>query len=406
MGQGGKVNIINNTNSRMIKHYEHSYQMDSWSFPDTIEPGSTAGVYVEWDEGIFKTEKDDAGEVFYHLEKDRSKEIEIHMWNCNEKNITVTMKGFPEISSEPQRLNWQHDGIMPINVVDKQIDLRNWMSMVKDDTPINRMSIPGTHDTLTYYLPYAVLPAYAMAKTQKLDIYQQMEAGCRFFDIRINHELQGRHGCGEAFKAIDCGDGLNEVMEAAKKFFFFFLEETLFMRLKLEGKDSERVADETYQKNMEKIYEKYKDMFWENNFGSAFPVLDDVRGHIVVLDNLLDHFFTGKKIGYNYGSDIFFIQDDSEDPEKEVKLNKIIENSRQPYDSSKMKINYVSANSGKVWPFDWSPMEYANYLNRRVINFATSESVEKGYTLGIIAFDFYEKDFGYAVISNNSLLLK
>ena len=207
MGQGGKVNIINNTNSRMIKHYEHSYQMDSWSFPDTIEPGKTVGVYVEWDEGIFKTEKDDAGEVYYHLEKDENKVIEIHMWNCNEKNFTVTMKGFPEKSSEPQARKWQHDGIMPINVFDIQIDLSKWMSKVNNNTPINKMSIPGTHDTLTYELPYATPWAYGISHTQRLNVEQQLNAGCRFLDLRFNHKLQGRH------EFIDCKDGLKEAME-------------------------------------------------------------------------------------------------------------------------------------------------------------------------------------------------
>ena len=402
MGQGGKVKIYNNTDSRMIKRYEHSYQMDSWSFPDTIEAGKIADVYVEWDEGIFKKEADDAGEVIYYLEKDKNKEIEIHMWNCDEKKFEVTRKGFPGISSKPETQIWKHDGIMPIDVIDKKINFSKWMSMVDDNTPINKMSIPGTHDTLTYHLPYAVPPAYEMAKCQKLNISEQMEAGCRFFDLRFNHELQGRHGNGAAYQAIDCKDGLNKVMEAAKEFLSKNSEETLFMRMQLEGKKSESKADETYKKNIEEIYEKYKDMFWENLNGSTFPVLNDVRGKIVVLDNLSGHFFSSNKFGYDYGSDIFFIQDDCDDPEKEVKYNEIVENSKKPYDSSKMKVNYISANSGRLYPFDWWPEKYADYLNPRVINFFTGEAKQEDYVLGIIVFDFYDEDCGSAVISNNS----
>lgn len=53
MGQGGKIKIENKTDSKMIRRYCEAYQMDAWSFPETIEANSSATIYVEWDECIF-----------------------------------------------------------------------------------------------------------------------------------------------------------------------------------------------------------------------------------------------------------------------------------------------------------------------------------------------------------------
>ena len=59
--------------------------------------------------------------------------------------------------------------------------LKNWMSMIKDDTKINNIVIPGSHDSGSYTMIY-------MAETQKFDIQKQLELGFRYFDIRITNE--------------------------------------------------------------------------------------------------------------------------------------------------------------------------------------------------------------------------
>ena len=90
MGQGGKIKIENKTDSRMKRRYCKSYQMDSWSFPETIEANSSATVYVEWDECIFHAKGDDRGTVIYYLENNPEKEVHISLFNANERNFTVT----------------------------------------------------------------------------------------------------------------------------------------------------------------------------------------------------------------------------------------------------------------------------------------------------------------------------
>lgn len=55
-----------------------------------------------------------------------------------------------------------------------------WMSSISDDEKLNEVIIPGSHDTGTYKMMW-------FAETQYLDISKQLEAGCRYFDIRVKN---------------------------------------------------------------------------------------------------------------------------------------------------------------------------------------------------------------------------
>lgn len=64
----------------------------------------------------------------------------------------------------------------------------SWMSNIKDETPINKIAILGSHDsgisTSTHVFK-------AMTKTQDLTIGEQLEYGCRYFDIRVSKNKKG-----------------------------------------------------------------------------------------------------------------------------------------------------------------------------------------------------------------------
>jgi hypothetical protein len=57
--------------------------------------------------------------------------------------------------------------------------VKGWMKNIPDDTKLNKISIPGTHDS------GAEDPEPIFTATQSWTIKQQLEAGIRFFDIRI-----------------------------------------------------------------------------------------------------------------------------------------------------------------------------------------------------------------------------
>ncbi|KDQ10949.1 hypothetical protein BOTBODRAFT_46677 [Botryobasidium botryosum FD-172 SS1] len=61
-------------------------------------------------------------------------------------------------------------------------NLSSWMSSLSDSTPIQNLSIPGTHDTLTWNVSGI---ASIFTKTQDMPLFRQLDAGARFIDLRI-----------------------------------------------------------------------------------------------------------------------------------------------------------------------------------------------------------------------------
>lgn len=65
--------------------------------------------------------------------------------------------------------------------------LSDWLSMVKDDTKVCKLSIPGTHDSMTgmgFYLPVIKNISNITAISQLCTFEEQMNNGIRFFDLR------------------------------------------------------------------------------------------------------------------------------------------------------------------------------------------------------------------------------
>ncbi|MBR1469223.1 MAG: hypothetical protein IJ605_03820 [Prevotella sp.] len=65
--------------------------------------------------------------------------------------------------------------------------ITNWLSMVKDETKVCKLSIPGTHDTMTgmgFYQPVLKYVFNQTAISQVSTLEEQMACGLRFFDIR------------------------------------------------------------------------------------------------------------------------------------------------------------------------------------------------------------------------------
>jgi len=57
----------------------------------------------------------------------------------------------------------------------------SWMRDIPDDTPVTTVNIPGTHNSC------CVDGLLGLAKTQNLDLSDQLNAGIRFLDIRLTH---------------------------------------------------------------------------------------------------------------------------------------------------------------------------------------------------------------------------
>ena len=73
----------------------------------------------------------------------------------------------------------------------------DWLSLVDDDLPVCRLSIPGTHDACTGdgFLPRDSALAAKIATTQDLGIAEQWSCGVRAFDLRPDVRVGGDTPC-------------------------------------------------------------------------------------------------------------------------------------------------------------------------------------------------------------------
>ena len=98
--------------------------------------------------------------------------------------------------------NSQNDNSAPTQ------ELSQWMSMIKDETLLKKVVIPGAHDAGTKGLSY-------LAETQDRDTADMLSCGTRYFDLRVSKtkdgELKIYHG---PFKGVT----LDSVLEQIKQF--------------------------------------------------------------------------------------------------------------------------------------------------------------------------------------------
>jgi len=74
-----------------------------------------------------------------------------------------------------------------VHAYDLPTPLTDWLSMVKDETKVCKLSIPGTHDTATgmgFYQPLMKYVFNITAISQVSTLEEQMACGIRYFDLR------------------------------------------------------------------------------------------------------------------------------------------------------------------------------------------------------------------------------
>jgi 1-phosphatidylinositol phosphodiesterase len=161
----------------------------------------------------------------------------------------------------------------------------NWMSTIADSTLLSKMSIPGTHDTMTYetYLPWT--------RTQDTSLMQQLDDGIRYLDIRLGG-LQVGSGISHGNLGVYHGSiyldatFLTTVIATCQTFLAENPSETIIMSIKdehangLTNNQFARIAD-TIMKNSQKAGEAHNEPLFYT--GTSVPELGTVRGQIVLL---------------------------------------------------------------------------------------------------------------------------
>ncbi|KIW13011.1 hypothetical protein PV08_08198 [Exophiala spinifera] len=198
-GEGGYLLLVNATPYTWRKKSIHSDQLAVWRFPRKIKPGSTASVYIEFQQrpGTKRTKTN--GYCLYKFKDTRSSAIHIEAED-HPSNITVRLQHFdtpnnPGGSYLP--LGWQQDGMVyfVLSGLEGQYSSsnppRDWMqrNLPKlGERPLHKICMPGTHEAGMGILSRCeALPKDLMARfaqTQSLKILGQLEMGSRYLDIR------------------------------------------------------------------------------------------------------------------------------------------------------------------------------------------------------------------------------
>jgi len=197
MGQGGTLTLVNGTNRAWRRTKQQSYQMNSWSFPETIAPWSVQRVYVEWDEYIFHSKTDDAGEVDYTIDDMEGAAFSIQArassgFQLNAVLTNVATEHNAQGAILP--LGWAHDGDVQFILTGQPgAFVTNdpptaWMQSnlgLLGSRPLRGLCMPGAHDAGMSIFSGGTIGASACnVVTQSRGLAGQLETGARYFDIR------------------------------------------------------------------------------------------------------------------------------------------------------------------------------------------------------------------------------
>lgn len=166
-------------------------------------------------------------------------------------------------------------------VVDK--DSSSWMSKLNDNTPLTSLVIPGTHDTLAIY-DYLIGGASA---AQDIPLFEQLDNGVRFIDVRISKQKDGALGIYHGIKYMYVN--FDDVVAMCRDFLKEHPSEFIIMMAKEEvfqsSGNGSSFTDDIYD-----IIENDPTLWadptkWQTSESAYWPEVGELRGKILLLRN-------------------------------------------------------------------------------------------------------------------------
>jgi hypothetical protein len=165
-----------------------------------------------------RTSDDDAGEAYYQLEG-TDKKFQVRLSGRNQYSLDVKLDGL-STHDAPQgatiRVGFLGRGQGTVWILYGDEDMgywtgdnppKNWMSSYRSllgPRKLKHICMPGSHDAgMSKLGTNSIWANEANTKTQNINIYQQLERGSRFFDIRPAYDKDGKYYTGHFGKVID-----------------------------------------------------------------------------------------------------------------------------------------------------------------------------------------------------------
>ncbi|MDA3979201.1 phospholipase, partial [Gallibacterium sp. AGMB14963] len=232
--------------------------------------------------------------------------------------------------------------------------LSDWLAECQPETQINRLFIPGTHDTMTascqqrYY------------KTQTLTLLEQLQCGVRFLDLRLRKEMVAAHR--EWVSEISA----EMIFDTLLAFLSQHPSEFIFVRIQNANEAKDDFMQ--YQMALHDKLSRYQSSFYhwqteEQEF--VFPSIAQVAGKLVAFEcsppQFKSHWYQQRQWALPWHENKWItLQDNWDGPMLNDKFGQIKQNVIQSREiKEKLYLNHISATNGELG----YPDAYAKILN-------------------------------------------
>ncbi len=292
--------------------------------------------------------------------------------------------------------------------------LNNWMKDLSDDLKISRINLPGTHNSCTKRVQFSYL-----SKCHDLSIYEQLNIGVRFLDIRIEltgDKLKTVHSIADCYTPGGKRKKLllDYVLEDCKRFLKENPSEAIVLCVKRDdGASSEKSFDIFYDQYLK------NDTLWFSE--NRLPTLGEVRGKMVLFNrcgvDFTNKTYTDSNTGlrlsnwpdlpknaeichseapiYNQDKsfdEAYILQDMYKLFPKEKWYRAVLPLLENPPQGDCLFINYFTAAN-----FFNSPRQYARFILKKFKKFPLKSQTKYGWLI----FDFPTREICEKVISTN-----
>lgn len=272
------------------------------------------------------------------------------------------------------------------------------MKNVPEDFLLSEINIPGSHDSCTKNVQFSYI-----SKCQELSIFEQLNIGIRFLDIRVekvNNSLKTVHGIADCYKYSKGKETLflDDVINDCKAFLKNNPSETIIVCIK---RDAGVSSEETFNIFFENYLKNDLDWYTENRV----PTLGEVRGKLVFANRCLadieNDIYTDYNTGLNFSGwpdhskpvksgysvvplprrngktfEKYVLQDMYKLPPKKKWNNAILPLLENPPKEKSIILNFFSASN-----FIHNPRKNARYVYKRFLKYNLTSFKKYGWLI-------------------------
>lgn len=289
--------------------------------------------------------------------------------------------------------------MLPLSSISKTNKGKEWMKNIDNSTLLTSLSIPGSHDSGALHSI-----ADLAGKCQDLSIYEQLQAGVRFFDIRLkqyNDNLKVVHGF------VDQKLSFSSVLKDFSNFLNLYPSEGLIVSIKKESNAVNTVT--SFDESLKKELNDYSSIW--NLSNDAPKTMGELRGKIYLISryeentiglNAYDGWLDPDKSETTNTFDILDSNLHVQDYYQVKDINNKLSEISQCLTYSKANLDKLTLNFTSCYFLDKFPPTYAG-STAKIINNWFKEEIKEERNLGIIVSDFITSDFAEAIYSRNAL---